>query len=98
MCGPAFAADVTGGSYRPAPVLLAVTLGSCVILLGSCVMGQGSKHVKARTHVLQGAIGTVLGVALCFTPWYEWGIILSVAAFAFLVYGLVVMFTNPSDE
>ncbi len=57
-------------------------------------MKKARKPIPARIHLIQGGVGMIVGVVLVFTPLYEWGIIVAVAAFAFFCYGLVKAVTS----
>lgn len=49
-----------------------------------------SKHpVTPRTHIVQGSVLLVIGLILLLTPLYEWGLLIAVPSFAYLVYGLI---------
>jgi hypothetical protein len=54
--------------------------------------------VTPRTHIVQGAVLLVTGLILLLTPAFEWGLLISVPSFGYLVYGLIQLARRRPKE
>jgi uncharacterized membrane protein len=61
-------------------------------------MASDKKPTNPIVHVVQGGGGLLLGVVLLFTPFYEWGIIITAASAIFFLYGLAKYSSYVSQQ